>query len=73
MHIKRENGLMIMSELIVCENYSDMEHFTSVFEKVSDNEYKCTSCGAVMEVKEPILVQDDRGRLKIQIATEVKK
>lgn len=72
MHIKRENGLMIMSELIVCENYSDMKHFTNVFEKVSDNEYKCSHCGTVMEIKEPILIQDDKGRLKIQVATESK-
>jgi hypothetical protein len=38
MHIKRENNVMIMSESLVCENYSDMLHFSSTFEKVGDNE-----------------------------------
>lgn len=70
MHIKRENNVMIMTEALVCTNYTDMKHVDKGFEKVSDNEYKCIACGTVMVVKEPILVHDDKGRLKMQVATE---
>lgn len=72
MHIKREKKVMIMTESLVCENYSDMEHFYTTFEKVGDNEYKCSDCGTVMIVKEPVLILDDKGRLKMQVTTEVK-
>ena len=73
MRIKTENNVRIMSEIIMCENYGDMKHFTSNFEKVRDNEYKCIYCSTVMVVKEPILVHDDKGRLKIQVVTEPKQ
>lgn len=72
MRIKTENNTMIMSELIVCENYSDMKHYASTFEKVGDNEYKCVYCDTVMVVKEPVLVHDEQGRLKMQVVTEPK-
>jgi hypothetical protein len=70
MHIKREGNAMIMTESLVCENYSDMKHYYTTFEKVGDNEYKCSDCGTVMVVKEPVLVHDEKGRLKMQVATE---
>jgi hypothetical protein len=70
MIVKRENNVTIMTESLVCKNYSDMKHFSSTFEKVSDNEYKCTYCDTVMAVKEPVLVHDDKGRLKMQVSTD---
>lgn len=72
MHIKRENNTMIMSQSLVCTNYSDMKHFGEGFEKINIREYKCKSCGTVMEVKEIGLVLEDTGRLKVQVTTETK-
>lgn len=72
MQIKWENNVMIMSNSIACENYSDMKHFTNTFEKVGDNEYKCADCNTIMTIKEPVLVHDDKGRLKMQVSTEPK-
>jgi hypothetical protein len=72
MHIKRENNVMIMTESLVCKNYSDMNHYNYTFERVGDNEYKCSHCNTVMTVKEPVLVHDDKGRLKMQVATKSK-
>jgi hypothetical protein len=73
MHIKIINESMIMSEGIICINYSDMKHFGEGFKKVGDNEYKCNTCGAVMVVKDPVLVHDDKGKLKMQVVTEPKQ
>jgi hypothetical protein len=73
MHIKTENNVMVMTESLVCPNYSDMKHFGLGFEKVIENEYKCNTCGAVLIVKEPVLVHDDKGRLKMQISVEQKQ
>jgi hypothetical protein len=73
MHIKRENNAMIMSELLVCVNYGDRSHINYTFEKVGDNEYKCTYCEAVLIVKEPVLVLDDRGGLKMQVFVGTKE
>jgi hypothetical protein len=70
MHIKRKNNVMIMSETLVCTNYSDMSHLDSTFEKVGDNEYRCTSCEVVLIVNEPVLIYDDKGRLKMQVSVE---
>ena len=70
--LKWKNGEMIMSSSVVCENYTDMKHFNATFEKVGDNKYKCTDCNTLMTVKEPVLVHDDNGRLKMQISTELK-
>lgn len=72
MRIKRENNVMIMSENLVCDNYINMNHVDKGFEKVSDNEYKCIACNTVMITKEPILVLDDKGKLKMQIAVVIK-
>jgi phage terminase large subunit len=72
MRIKRENNVMIMSTNLVCENHSDMKHYVSVFDKVSDNEYKCVYCGTVMVVKEPVLIHDEFGRLRMEVAVEPK-
>jgi hypothetical protein len=71
MHIKRKDNGMVLSEPIVCVNYGNMWHITSVFEKVSDNEYKC-SCGAVLIIKEPVIVFDDKG-LQMQVFVETKE
>jgi hypothetical protein len=73
MQIKRVDNIMLMSSTLVCVNYSDMKHFNVGFEKVSDNEFKCNACGTVMAIKEPILVHDEKGKLKMQIAVETKQ
>lgn len=73
MHIKRENGAMVMSDTLVCTNYGDNGHFISAFERVGDNEYKCADCGVVMVIKEPVLIHGDKGRLKMQVAAELKQ
>jgi hypothetical protein len=72
MHIKHENNIMIMTESLVCKNYSDVKHFAYTFEKTGDNEYKCTYCNTVMIVREPVVVHDDKGRLRMQVSTESK-
>lgn len=73
MHIKWENDVMIMSSSIVCENYADMKHFTNTFERVGDNEFKCTACNTIMTIKEPVLIHDEKGKLKIRVSTEPKR
>jgi hypothetical protein len=73
MFITRKDNELIMSENLVCTNYSDMKHFGSTFERVGDNEYKCTHCGTIMVVKEPVLVHDEKGRLKMQVSAEYKR
>jgi len=70
MHIKRKDGVMTMSELLVCSNYSDMRHFKSTFDKVGDNRYQCKECEQIIIVKEPVLVHDDKGMLKMQVVVE---
>lgn len=73
MNIKREGNIMVMYQNLVCPNYSDMKHYGLGFERIEGNEYKCNSCGLVLIVKEPILVHDDKDRLKMQIAVEQKQ
>ena len=73
MNIKRENNVMIMTQSLVCTNYSDMKHFGEGFEKISDYEYKCKSCGVAMKItRTPIIILDDKGRLKVQVVTETR-
>lgn len=72
MHVRRNGKAMLMTEGLLCVNYSDMKHYTSTFEKVGDNEYACSACGTVHTVKEPVLVHDERGRLKMQVEVEEK-
>ncbi len=67
MHIKHVGQTMIMSEGIVCSNYGDMNHGLVIFSKVGDNQYSCSVCGAILTIKEPVLVLDEKGRLKIQV------
>jgi hypothetical protein len=48
-----------------------MEHYDNNFEKVSDYEYKCISCGEVMKItRRPIVIHDAKGRLKVQLVSE---
>lgn len=72
MHIKREKNRMIMSEGLVCPNYADMSHYGGRFEQVGDQEYQCQNCGTVMVVKDPVLVLDHIGMLKMQVVVEGK-
>jgi hypothetical protein len=72
MHINREDGLMIMTQELVCTNHGNREHFNNTFVKLNDHEYKC-SCGVVMRItRTPILIIDKHGRLKIQVVAEPK-
>jgi hypothetical protein len=72
MHIKHENNVMIMTESLVCKNYSDMKHYGPTFDNVGDNEYKCTYCNTIMVIREHFLVHDDKGRLRMRVSTESK-
>ena len=69
MHIKRVGQAMIMSEGVVCVNYGygDMNHGSGAFSRVGDNQYSCSVCGAILTIKEPVLVLDEKGRLKMQV------
>lgn len=73
MHIKRHNSEMTMSSSLVCGNYLHFNHYDNNFERIGDNEYQCTSCGSVLVVKEPVLVLDDKGKLKMVVSAEVKE
>lgn len=70
MHIKRAGDRLTMSETLVCTNYGDMQHHVGAFEKIDDNRFRCTTCAAVATVSEPVIVFDDKGRLKMQVAVE---
>lgn len=73
MQIRRTDNGILMSSMLVCENYGNWSHaMDREFEKVSDNEYKCKGCGSIMVFKEPVLTLDDKGRLKMEVATEIK-
>lgn len=67
MHIRKMEQALIMSEGIVCVNYFDMNHGQATFKKFGDNQYGCSECGAVMTFKEPVLVLEEKGRLKMQV------
>lgn len=70
MRIRREDGLMIMTEMLVCPNHGDMNHFNNTFTKISEYEYECP-CGVVMRITRiPILVIDKYGRLNVQVVAE---
>jgi hypothetical protein len=75
MHIRREeDGALIMTESIVCSNYSDMKHFGDGFEKLNEYEFKCKTCGAIMSItRRPIIIHDAKGRVKVQVVTETKE
>jgi hypothetical protein len=73
MFVNRNGNEMTMTDSLLCINYSDMNHLgSSRFERVGDNEYKCKNCDAVMTVKEPVLVLDEKSRLKMQVSAEYK-
>ena len=73
MNIKREGKDVIMSQKLVCDNYSDMKHYGLGFENVGKDEYKCNSCGRIMVVNEVILLHDEKGNLKMEVYTTEKK
>jgi hypothetical protein len=73
MHVRRENDEIIMTESLVCSNYYDMSHFGSIFEKVGENEYKCKTCSTVMVFKEPVLIHDNKGRVRMKVVAETKQ
>lgn len=66
-HIRQVGQTTVMSEEIVCVNYFDMKHGLSTFSEVGVNLYGCTECGAILSIKEPVLVHDKKGRLKMQV------
>ena len=72
MNIRHEGNKQIMTESIVCVNYWDMKHYGDGFEKIGDNEYKCVTCGTVLTIGNPVLVMDEKNRLKMQVTVEQK-
>jgi hypothetical protein len=73
MHIKRGNGQIVMMETINCVNYFDMKHIGNELKEIGKNEYICEKCNAIMTFKEPVLVQDENGRLRMKVVAEVKQ
>lgn len=72
MRVKRNDsiGSMAMSQTLVCANYANGNHIDLGFESISDNEYKCITCGQSMIIlQEPKLVLSDKGRLEMVVET----
>jgi hypothetical protein len=74
LHIRHEkDGSLIMTETIVCKNFFDanLKHYMDEFERVSDYEYKCKSCGEVIKItRRPIIIHEESGRLKVQVVID---
>lgn len=73
MKIKHVDDGMLMTQTLRCVNDMGLCHIKPTFEKVDGNEYKCTHCGAVLIVKEPVLNHDDNGRLKMEVHVKQKR
>jgi hypothetical protein len=65
-HIKRDGHALIMTESLVCSNYSDFSHIGNEFEKVDIHTYQCKICKEIIEIQSIQVVLDDKGKLKMK-------
>jgi recombinational DNA repair protein RecR len=68
MHIKKSGDIHIMSEGIYCTRFfhADTKHIIPKMTKINDTTYKCEECGQVIEIESCGVIQDEKGRLKME-------